>query len=205
MSITKNEGGVLREQKEFTKNVGGVLRNLKEITECKGGVLRKIFSKGESAGSLTWSIDTSISKYDTNSSIVSVSDDGFSIEYKSKSTQSLTASPSTATVQLGAPCICSNMLAMAAGTTIEFTSNSVSGSGTAADVMYALLVNSNGEMADSGTTNGTKNITLTVPTDGNYHIRLGGSSFTAIGSQSGTTYNYYVLTADCTIAFKQVE
>ena len=81
MSITKNEGGVLRKQTEFTTNVGGVLRSLKEISVVKDGVLRTIFTKNSETNLLDWTLTGEIS----GASIISVSDDGFTVSFSSGS------------------------------------------------------------------------------------------------------------------------
>lgn len=194
MSITKNDGGVLREQVEFTKTVNGVLRSLKEISEVKNGVLRKIFSKGaDLPTSLVWSVDTSISGYDTNSKINSVSADGLTISYVSKSHQNMVS-----TTGIKKVCICSDTITLKEGTTISIVPTSISGAGTTTDLLVTYLFTASGTQVESAETSSTTGATavLTVPTDGEYQIRLGGYSITG-----GQTTSYYTSTVSCEISF----
>lgn len=89
MSITANDGGVLRKLDAIPCNDNGVLRNQDNIKDNNGGVLREIFSAIKLPTALTWRVDkswsSSIRPYNT-SSISSTSEDGLSITYTAKGT-----------------------------------------------------------------------------------------------------------------------
>lgn len=164
MSITKNDGGVLREQVEFTKTVGGVLRNLKEVTECKGGVLRKIFSKVSSEW--IWTAQGGAS--------MTVSDDGLELSV-SRSTNG--AAAITDTISLP-DCTIKGTL------TAKLSASGYSGS-AAFSVFNAdtgesignIVATSTNSSTSSSTSSGSKSLDA-----GNYYFVLGGGG----GSQTGT-------------------
>ena len=195
MSLTNTNGGTLRKQSDMTVNVDGVLRNLKEVTECKGGVLRKIFSKGGSGDlptSLTWSVDTTISGRDTSSKITSVSDDGLTINYRSKGANNNT--------DVGAACICSNVFSLPAGAVISIKPTSISGSGASVHAMFVYLYDADGKEVATATTSHMQmeTLTLTAETAGEYHIRLSAWSFTG-----GPSSAYYTANASAKLSFSQ--
>lgn len=189
MSITVNNGGSLHELSDISVNVGGTLYSLDRITANEGGVLREIFTKSalsELPTSLTWSVDKTISGYDTNSKINSVSDDGLAIIYTSKSPNA------------GKACICSNTFSLPAGAVISIAPLSIAGNGTTVDLMYLYLFNSNGEEISAFNTNANalNTAVITVESAGEYHIRLGGYSLTG-----GQTTSYYTSTVSAEISF----
>lgn len=196
MSITVKNVGSLYELSDISVNVGGALHSLDTVTVNESGVLREIYAKNASGGlptSLAWSIDTAISSYDTSSKISSVSDDGMTISYVSKSCNSMAA-----TTGIKQACICSNTLTLKEGTTISITPTSISGSGTTTDLLYAYLFNASGSQVAFGETSSAtlETVVLDVPTDGEYHIRLGGYSLTG-----GQTMNYYTSSVSAEISF----
>lgn len=173
MSITQNVGGVLHNLKEITVNDGGVLRSLKEITECKGGVLRKIYSKASSEG-LAWELTGE----DSDASIISVSDDGYTVKFYSGKSSTNTS-------------IITDYITLNAGDTISRTA-SVSTSGTSKHCVLKIF-------DESG--NNVKNIqseSYTIETAGKY--KLGLTAFGATGTQTGTSYYSATATATITIA-----
>lgn len=200
MSISTTVGGVVEEITP-SATIGGVVHEFDTVHANDGGVLYEIFSKasGELPTSLTWNVDTSIANRDTYAKINSVSDDGLTISYQSK------GDSYGSWDGVKNACICSNTFFMPQGSSVVVTPISITGSGSSANTMNARLFNSaNEEVAKKSTysnssSGGMETMTLTAPSDGEYHIRLGG--FGQSGSQSGIYYSSSTVT--CEIAFTQ--
>lgn len=203
MSISSTIGGVVKEITAPSATVGGVVHEFDAIHTVSGGVLKKIFSRAnwEFPTSLTWKVDKSIANYDTNSKVNSTSNNGLTVKYTAKS--EILGSVEREGVK--APCICSDSFFMPKGGKIVYTPTSASGTGTSVRCRGAYLVNEAGEIV-SGTSFVTSapisSITLTAPSDGEYHIRLAGWSVTQTGTTT-VSYTYYTATITCDITFSQ--
>lgn len=190
MAITANEGGVLYELDSITANEGGVLYELDSVIANEGGTLYEIYSQtGNLPTALTWSVDTSISGYDTQSAINNTSNNGFTINYTAKT---LNNSDSR--------CIRSNSFYLPAGATVNIAATSISGAGTNTKVGNAALCNADGQTDFVNVAVGEP-VKLTADSAGEYYLLLGGGSFTV--SNQGKTFTYYTATIACTIAFAE--
>ncbi len=171
MSITENKGGVLRDQTEFTTNDGGVLRKLKEISTVKGGVLRKIFTKGSEASGLVWELTGE----DSRAEILSVSDDGYTVKFKSGNSSDTS--------------IISNLITLNEGDVISRTASISTSDGTSEHCVLRIFDESDTKISEMQDTS------YTIDTTGRY--RLGLTAFGVSGSQTGVYY--YSATATTTI------
>lgn len=206
MSITANDGGVLRKLEAIPCNDNGVLRNQDNTKDNNGGVLREIFSAIKLPTSLTWRVDKSwasyISSYNT-SSIGSTSEDGLIITYTAK--RSAAHDDNLLTTILSDPVF----LPAGAKVTVDFLS--LSGSGSTYTTGYARLDRneyvsvgkyddepkqfSHSTAAPSGQSTST---TITIDESAEYVFMLNGMSFTA-----GQTSYYYPATVKLSISFSK--
>lgn len=207
MSITSNDGGVLRKLDAIPCNDNGVLRNQDNIKDNNGGVLREIYSAIKLPTSLAWRVDKSWSSYINSyntSSIGSTSEDGLLITYTAKSVN-------TSMQDNLLPTILSDPVFLPAGAKVTVDFLSLSGSGntyTSASVRldrneYVSVGKYDDEpkqfgrstAAPSGQSTST---TITIDESAEYVFMLNGMSFTA-----GQTSYYYPATVKLSISFSK--
>lgn len=190
MAITINEGGVLYELDGITANEGGVLYELDSVIANESGTLYEIYSwTGNLPTALTWTVDTSISGYDTQSAINDTSNNGFTINYTAKTLDNSSGR-----------CIRSNSFYLPNGATVNIAATSISGTGTSTKVGNVALCNADGQTDFVNITVGEP-AELTADSAREYYLLLGGGSFTV--SNQGKTITHYTATIACTIAFAE--
>ncbi len=208
MSITANDGGVLRKLDAIPCNDNGVLHNHDNIKDNNGGVLREIFSAIKLPTSLAWRVDKTwgtayINNYNT-SSIGSTAEDGLIITYTAKSCNTSTQDNLLVT-------ILSNPVFLPVGAKVTVDFQSLSGSGktyTSGNVElhrneYVSAGKYDNEpkqfsystAAPSGTPTST---TITIEESAEYVFMLNGLSATM-----GQTSSYYSATIKLSISFSK--
>ncbi len=173
MSITVNNGGSLHELSDISVNVGGALHSLDRITVNENGVLREIYSK-ESSDGLTWSLTGE----DSKAEILSVSDDGYTVEFKSGNSSDTS--------------MISNLITLNEGDVISRTAGISTSGGTSKHCVLRIFDESGEKIAE------IQGTSYTIETTGRY--RLGLTAFGVSGTQTGTSYYSATATAVITVS-----